>query len=224
MIRRWGFGFTTWGCWMLRSTASQTVGWHILGRLLTILAAAVLTGCASADRPDGGTTSSPDRASTRSTDPVIAAGCSRPAPEIPAPGSGSGTSLSDAASLPRELWGLWCSADGRAAEQQYLFDSSGTFGFHGYLWQDRPEGQATFERTTSGIASVQGDELVLDIRDGTSILVEPIESVRAGMTTAASTLQPTSERHRWSVRGDGNLLILTDQYGVEVDYDRVGAR
>lgn len=213
---------------MLRSSTGQTVRWPILRIMLAILAAAVLTGCASADgterKSDGSTTSSPDRASVRPTNPVTADGCSRPAPEIPAPGSGSETSLSDAASLPRELLGLWCSTDGRAAEQQYLFDSSGTFGFHGYLWQERPEGQATFERTTSGFASVQGDELVLDIRDGTSILVEPIESVRAGMTTSASTLKPTSERHHWSVRGDGNLLILTDQNGVEVDYERAGAR
>lgn len=209
---------------MQRSTVGRTARWHTLRTLLALLVAAVLTSCASADGPQGSTTSSSPRTSADPTNPMTADGCSRPAPEVPAPGSGSATSSSDAASFPRELWGLWCSTDDRAAEQQYLFESSGAFGFHGYLWQERPEGPATFERTESGVASVEGDVLVLDIRDGASVLVEPIESGPAGTTTSVNPVKPTSERHHWSVRDGGNLLILINQQGVEVDYDRVGAR
>lgn len=116
--------------------------------------------------------------------------------------------------LPAEIVGAWETASGDAT-LAYRFLADGRYRFAALLTQPVPEGVFELTRVESGTATVDGDSLILRPTMATTTRRHP-EDPDGDYTDRPEPLTP--KRHSWRV--DGGVLVLVDDTGLELTFDR----
>jgi hypothetical protein len=115
--------------------------------------------------------------------------------------------------LPDELLGLWTSIDQGDAETIYRFTSDGSYDQASVLLQARATGTFSFSLAMTGLASVDGDQLLLTPTGGTQTRRDP-DDPAGDFDRPVTDLAP--EQFSWWM--DDGHLVLEGQYGV-VEYE-----
>ncbi len=116
--------------------------------------------------------------------------------------------------LPGEIVGAWVTAGGDAT-LAYRFLSDGRYRFAALLIQPVPEGVFELTRVESGTAAVDGEVLILHPTTATTTRHHPSDP-DGDYTDRPEPL--TAKRYSW--RLDRGVLVLVDDTGLELTFDR----
>lgn len=163
--------------------------------LLVALLVGATAGCSSTNSP----VSSPEPAPTSATPPPT--------------GSPESTGTNEEV-LPVGLVGAWETAGGDAT-LAYQFLADGRYRFAALLTQSVPEGVFELTRVESGTVAVDGDMLVLRPATATATRKHP-DDPDGDYTDRPEPLTP--KRYSW--RADRDVLLLIDDTGLELTFDR----